>query len=577
MSLNLKSAIPKLPRHRDPSLRCNAGALRELHSETTQATSTAMKTLRLYSFLLINACVSGTLLLSGGVRAELTDTTQTMPNVPGGAIGKSLEQEIGPGRGDEVTPGSSIYLIKRDPARSVRRGRQLFQRKFTRDQGQGPRVSNDSVGDIQENPALGAGLTDSCAACHGRPRSSAGSGGDVATRPDSRDAPHLFGLGLVEMLADEITSDLRVIRSQVLQLAASTHAAAEMPLVSKNIHYGIMRVLPDGTVDTSQVEGVNPDLRVRPFFADGREFSIRAFSVGAFNDEMGLQSPDPILCQASDPVNPVKTTSPAGLVFDPTLDTIKRPPVCTASEDADGDGIVNEIDPALIDHMEFYLLNYFKPGLGKITERTKNGLKLMNEIGCTTCHVQNLQINHDRRVADVETRFDPNKGIFNRLFASATRLFNTVNDGQAFPKLLPRGGRFLVKNIFADFKRHDLGPAFHERLYNGELFTQFVTEPLWGVATTAPYGHDGRSVNLEEVILRHGGEAQGPKEAFAALSNDKRRKILEFLATLVLFPPEDTASNLNPGHPGTDNPQDPKEHGSINLGALFQIPSEGQE
>ena len=27
----------------------------------------------------------------------------------------------------------------------------------------------------------------------------------MATRPDSRDAPHLFGLGLKEMLADEMT------------------------------------------------------------------------------------------------------------------------------------------------------------------------------------------------------------------------------------------------------------------------------------------------------------------------------------------------------------------------------------
>jgi hypothetical protein len=44
----------------------------------------------------------------------------------------------------------------------------------------------------------------------------AGSGGNVATRPDSRDAPHLFGLGLKEMLADEITHDLRHIRAQAV-------------------------------------------------------------------------------------------------------------------------------------------------------------------------------------------------------------------------------------------------------------------------------------------------------------------------------------------------------------------------
>ena len=74
------------------------------------------------------------------VHAQLGDVTQTEPNVPGGTIGKSLQQQIGAGRGDEFTPGSSLYLIARDPARAIRRGRQLFQRKFTMQQGQRPRV-----------------------------------------------------------------------------------------------------------------------------------------------------------------------------------------------------------------------------------------------------------------------------------------------------------------------------------------------------------------------------------------------------------------------------------------------------
>jgi hypothetical protein len=510
-------------------------------------------------------------------RAELTDITQTTPNVPGGAIGKSLQQQVGAGRGDKFTAGSSIYLIKRDPARSVRRGRQLFQRKFTMTQGFGPRVSHDSVGDIHDNPALGAGLVDSCAGCHGRPRGSAGAGGDVATRPDSRDAPHLFGLGLVEMLADEITRDLRAIRSQALALAVDGGAPVTKPLVSKGIRYGAIRALPDGSIDTSLVEGVNLDLRVRPFFAHGGEFSIRGFAVGAFKDEMGLEASDPDLCQATDPNNPIKTTTPAGLVLDPALDKIKQPPVCSAADDGDGDGVVNEIDTALIDHMEFYLLNYFKPGTGKMTERAEAGLGLMKAIGCTGCHVQNLRVNSDRRVADVETRFNPAKGIFNRLFATAATLFDVVDDGQTHSQLLPKKNSFRVKNIFADFKRHDLGPAFHERQYDGSLVTKLMTEPLWGVGSTAPYGHDGRSINLEEVILRHGGEAQRSKQRFASLGDNSQRKILEFLNTLVLFPPDDTASNLNAGNPGTNDPQEPAEHGSINLGALFQIPEEGPE
>src|SRR5213593_3860072 len=149
--------------------------------------------------------------------AQLTDRTQA-PNTARAGIVKSLQDEIGVGRGDSYTPGSSIFIINRDPFRSIRRGRQLFQRKFTREQGQGPN-EGDCAGDIETNDAIGAGLSDSCAMCHGRPRGSAGIGGNVATRPDSRDAPHLFGLGLREMLADEITADLRSIRQQAITQA----------------------------------------------------------------------------------------------------------------------------------------------------------------------------------------------------------------------------------------------------------------------------------------------------------------------------------------------------------------------
>jgi hypothetical protein len=46
-----------------------------------------------------------------------------------------------------MTPGSSVFTINRDPFRSIRRGRQLFQRKFTHAQGQGPN-EKDGVGDI---------------------------------------------------------------------------------------------------------------------------------------------------------------------------------------------------------------------------------------------------------------------------------------------------------------------------------------------------------------------------------------------------------------------------------------------
>src|SRR6188768_1013987 len=168
--------------------------------------------------LWVMAAACATMLHVDLVEAQLTDQTQT-PNAERAGIFKSLEEQIGAGVGNVNTPGSSSFIIARDPARAVRRGRQLFQRKFTLVQGFGPRT-HDGIGDIAAEGAIGAGLIESCAGCHGRPRGAAGYGGDVATRPDSRDAPHLFGLGLKEMLADEITADLRALRAQGIAAAA---------------------------------------------------------------------------------------------------------------------------------------------------------------------------------------------------------------------------------------------------------------------------------------------------------------------------------------------------------------------
>jgi mono/diheme cytochrome c family protein len=499
-------------------------------------------------------------------------------DVPNGCIVKNLEAQIGTGHGDKDTEGSAVYLIKRDPARSIRRGRQLFQRKFTLAEGHGPRVNIFSDGDITSNRAIGAGLSDSCASCHGRPKGSAGFGGDVVTRPDSRDAPHLFGLGLVEQLADEMTSQLRLIKDETVTLALSTNTSQTRSLKAKGIRFGRITVNADGEVDTAGIVGIDADLRVKPFFHQGGTTSIREFIIGAFKDEMGLQAWDPVLCSVTDPQNPQIQTSPSGFIYDPSKDSFERPAACDASDDPDEDGIASEINPAVVDHMEFYLLNYFKPGQYKVTSEARRGQHLMQQVGCLGCHTPNLTIDSDRRIADVETVYDPVKGIFNDLYATASTRFDVVEDGQTYPQLLPQAQPFLVENIFSDLKRHNLGPAFHERDFDGSVVTEFVTEPLWGVGSTAPYGHDGRSINLDAVIRRHGGEAERSKIRYERLSERGQTQIQAFLQTLVLFPPDDTASNLNPGDSqNKQDVQDPSVHGTINLGALFQIEEESPE
>jgi hypothetical protein len=83
-------------------------------------------------------------------------------------------------------------------------------------------------------------------------------------------------------------------------------------------------------------------------------------------------------------------------------DDFKRPSVCSPNEGGDRAGVYDEIDPGLVDHVEFYLLNYFKPGRYKITRQAKNGLALVERIGCTSCHLDYLTINSDRWLADVK-------------------------------------------------------------------------------------------------------------------------------------------------------------------------------
>jgi hypothetical protein len=503
--------------------------------------------------------------------AQLIDRTKN-PNAIGAGIAKSLSQQTGAGRGDMLTPDSSMFIIRRDPFRSIRRGRQLFQRKFLRTQGAGP-IADDLIlgGNIEQSLRIGAGLSDSCASCHGRPRGSAGFGGDVVTRPESRDAPHLFGLGLKEMLADEITTDLRAIRAAAGVESLQAGRNITKNLVSKNISYGRITGRPNGSFDLSELEGIDQDLRVKPFFAHGGTISIREFIVGAFNDEMGLQAVDPELALAH---GGARITTPSGMVLDGATDQISGTLTTSAFHDEDGDGVTNEIPSSVVDHMEFYLLNYFKPGTYEQTTATRKGLDHFKEVGCAQCHIPDLTINRDRRVADLETVYDPVRGNFNSLFATASPLFNTIADTSGFPaSKRPKAGSFVVKNIFTDFKRHDLGRNFMERNYDGSFQTMFLTTPLWGVGSTSPFGHDGRSINLRDVILRHGGEAQAARDRFANLNANKQVEVIEFLNSLVLFPPDDTASTLDPGD--RNNLLFPQQgQGSIKLGVLFNNPND---
>jgi hypothetical protein len=63
---------------------------------------------------------------------------------------------------------------------------------------------------------------------------------------------------------------------------------------------------------------------------------------------------------------------------------------------------------------------------------------VFNHISCNSCHISNLLIDRDRRVADVETVYDPANGIFNNLFSTAGTLVDVIDDKKGFPPLKRR-------------------------------------------------------------------------------------------------------------------------------------------
>jgi CxxC motif-containing protein (DUF1111 family) len=95
--------------------------------------------------------------------------------------------------------------------------------------------------------------------------------------------------------------------------------------------------------------------------------------------------------------------------------------------------------------------------------------------------------------------------------------------------------------LFSDLKRHDMGEGLADRFDQGTdvdaiavTRREFLTRPLWGVADTGPWLHDGRARTLREAILLHESpvsEANPAIGAFKELSCGDQAAIVEFLLT----------------------------------------------
>lgn len=105
-----------------------------------------------------------------------------------------------------------------------------------------------------------------------------------------------------------------------------------------------------------------------------------------------------------------------------------------------------------------------------------------------------------------------------------------------------------IEGIYTDLLLHRMGPDLQSAsaYYDptppdnnrpgspGEVARpdEWRTPPLWGVADSGPYLHDGRAATLDEAITMHGGQAQRALARFQSLNAAERQALIDFLKSL---------------------------------------------
>lgn len=492
---------------------------------------------------------------------------------------------------DPALEGGSLYLQQVDPWLGYQLGRNLLQREFRERDG----VYGDS-GKL-DGPLLSDGVTkmmtrshvNSCAVCHNTPYRDGGAGATIPKNGgEGRNTPHMFGAGLVEMIGQEIRLGALAIADVDRNGWISPGEAAGKRCIISTFPDGMAAEGSRTSVDYGSFADLDgngrPDLNplFHPVYVDedGKRIAvasslrspgvagytvevqcfgfghlylpfrppvsttIRSFIAAPFDIHSGLQAHDPTSLNDPDGDGWAQVSNAGCLQCVTAAGKDRGSPPGSRSgpstADPDRDGFLEEISEGDLDVAEWYLLNHPSPARGRVSDSARRGEGLFTAMGCASCHVPDWGLpaaapgaaDYTRRHAGDRRLFDLEAGWSEEAGRLEGRL--VLLAGRSGKVLVPRRGGFVVKGIYTDFKYHDLGGAFAQVQFDGSVVHHWRTAPLWGVGTTAPYGHDGASLSLDEVILRHGGEALESRKAHAALPGPDRQAVLEFLGSLVL-------------------------------------------
>ncbi|MGB7328516.1 MAG: di-heme oxidoredictase family protein [Rubripirellula sp.] len=195
------------------------------------------------------------------------------------------------------------------------------------------------------------------------------------------------------------------------------------------------------------------------------------------------------------------------------------------------------------------------------------GARLFSQIGCSDCHIQNMMpasgvysdlLLHDMG-AWLQAPSPSSVGVFGRFGASRasapTMRLPTFSPSPITLVSNPKQARrtFAATSVSgyyggggspSPYPFESLGTPKFPRgslpdsvtkggtLYWDVLQREWRTPPLWGVADTAPYLHDGRAETLDAAIRWHGGESAQSATQYRSLSKADQALVLTFLRSL---------------------------------------------
>jgi CxxC motif-containing protein (DUF1111 family) len=206
--------------------------------------------------------------------------------------------------------------------------------------------------------------------------------------------------------------------------------------------------------------------------------SLMSFAADAYVNEMGI----------TNPLIPTENTSNGNSVA--TFDTVADP----------------EDNGADIASFTLFMRSLKAPSrdtaLAGGTSAT-HGSQLFDSMGCSTCHVRNIQ----------------------------TAPAGSVINGGAFTVPAALGDKMI--HPYSDFLLHDVGTGDGIVQNGGQgTRTKVRTAALWGLRARDRLMHDAATVSRTDAITRHANEAASAASAFNSLSTASQNDVINFLNSL---------------------------------------------